>query len=62
MRRRMREAYRLNRHLLTEETPVDIAFIYVADKLTAYNLSVKSITKILGRISATVAEHKSDNI
>lgn len=59
MRRLMREAYRLHRHLLPDPAPaLDIAFIYVASELTDYKASVRSIHKILGRISAvhTVSE------
>lgn len=53
MRRLMREAYRLNRPLLGENggCGVDIAFIYVANTLTPYSLTVKSITKIFHSIS-----------
>ena len=29
MRRRVREAYRLNRHLIPKDLPLDIAFIYL---------------------------------
>lgn len=52
MRRVMREAYRLNRHLLPEDAAIDIAFIYVAPDLTPYKASVKAVTKILGQISS----------
>ena len=36
MRRRIREAYRLNRSLISPDLPADLAFIYVADKLLPY--------------------------
>ncbi|MDE6101145.1 MAG: ribonuclease P protein component [Paramuribaculum sp.] len=54
MRRVMREAYRLNRHLFPENgnCPVDIAFIYVADDLTTYKAAVKSVTRIISAIAA----------
>lgn len=53
MRRRMREAYRLNRHLLPPDRAIDIAFIYVASKLTPYADSVRSVQKILNRVNAS---------
>jgi len=49
----MREAYRLNRHLLGQNPePVDIAFIYVAPKLTDYRAAENAIRKILSRVAA----------
>lgn len=36
MRRRVREAYRLNRHLIPKDIPLDIAFIYVATEVLPY--------------------------
>lgn len=51
MRRIMREAYRLNRQLLPPDRALDIAFIYVASKITSFDDSVKSIRKIFSRIS-----------
>lgn len=59
MRRRMREAYRLHRNLLPESTPVDIAFIYVANDLTDYRHTKKSITKILNGIKAQLDKDPS---
>lgn len=56
MRRRMREAYRLNRNLLPADRAIDIAFIYVAPKLTPYSDSVRSIQKIFNRINAASAQ------
>lgn len=51
MRRRMREAFRLNRHLLTADHPLDIAIIYVADSLTDYTAAVNAISKIFRKLS-----------
>ncbi|MEF2644103.1 MAG: ribonuclease P protein component [Paramuribaculum sp.] len=51
MRRRMREAYRLTRHLIDPNLPADIAFIYVADKLTDYHAAQRSVSKFLKRIA-----------
>lgn len=56
MRRRMREAYRLNRHLIPEGTVMDIAFIYVGNGLTSYADAVKSLTKIMARVGRPQAE------
>lgn len=55
MRRRMREAYRLNREVMDRDLRADIAFIYVADHLTDYHATQRSLKKILTRISAAVA-------
>ena len=51
MRRRMREAYRLNRDLLPTDKHIDIIFIYVADKLTDYDRCCRSLKKIMSKIS-----------
>ncbi len=53
MRRRVREAYRLNRSLLPDATalPIDIAFIFVADTLQPYRRIEDAVKKILSRIS-----------
>lgn len=50
MRRLMREAYRLNRSELRNDVRVDVAFVYVADKLTSYNRAVSSVVKLLKMI------------
>ncbi|MDE6544515.1 MAG: ribonuclease P protein component, partial [Paramuribaculum sp.] len=55
MRRRCREAYRLSRHLLPQSSRLDIAFIYVGDSLTPYDRTAASMTRLLGRMAATVA-------
>ncbi len=51
MRRRVREAYRLTRHEFTvnmsEEQRLDIAFIYLADKLLPYFNIEKAMRRIL---------------
>ena len=54
-----REAYRLGREALTASVPVDIAFIYVADTITPYEPTRRAVSKILGRISATLANSSS---
>ena len=55
MRRRCREAYRLNRHLLPECSGADIAFVYVGASLTDYCHTEKAIKKILSRIADRIA-------
>lgn len=55
MRRRMREAYRLNRHLLPDNRAIDMAIIYVAPKLTPYHKSEHAIQKIFNRITSTLS-------
>lgn len=51
MRRRVREAYRLNRSLFPSDIPVDIAFIYVAKELAPYADINRSVVRILSRIN-----------
>ena len=52
MRRRVREAYRLNRHQLTDALTdhIDLAFIYVADDLKDYAMIERAVNKILRKI------------
>ncbi len=54
MRRRVREAYRLNRHLIPSDLPLDIAFIYIPTTLTPYADIEKSVIRILTRITHTL--------
>lgn len=53
MRRRIREAYRLNHHNypLAENSQIDVAFIYIANTLLPYKSIEKAIKKILKNIS-----------
>lgn len=56
MRRRCREAYRLNRHLLPSPCPgIDIAFIYVANAVTPYHKTQRSMTRMLSSITHAVS-------
>lgn len=50
MRRRIREAYRLNRAILPEGLNVDIAFIYVANGLEPYFRVEAAIKKHLASL------------
>lgn len=60
MRRRLREAYRrLRSEIVTEGTAVDIAFIYIADKLTPYDESARALRRIFKRVNAAL--HPDDD-
>lgn len=50
MRRRVREAFRLNRHLINVESPVNVAFIYVANELTDYGKVETAMCRLLSRL------------
>lgn len=52
MRRRVREAYRLNRDLMARDLPVDMAFIYVADKLLPYSRIQSAVRRLLSEIDS----------
>lgn len=54
MRRRVREAYRLNRNLFPNDLPIDIAFIYVANELLPYAKVESAVKRILGKINEKV--------
>lgn len=53
MRRRIREAYRLNRLdiNLPEDSRLDLALIYVADKIMPYDAVSTAVTRLLQSIS-----------
>ena len=55
MRRRIREAYRLARleHPMPEGARLDVAFIYVADKLVDYQSVVAAMARLLDRLADT---------
>lgn len=57
MRRRVREAFRLNRHNypVGADARIDLAFIYIADKTKKYSDVQKSVCRILRDISAKTA-------
>lgn len=63
LRRRVREAYRLNRHLLMpalESTgkKVDIAFIYVSDEAKSYHSIEKRVQAILSAVAAGISQEQ----
>ena len=51
MRRRVREAYRLNHHILPQDAPLEIAFVFVDNRLRHYADIEASMTRLLGKIS-----------
>lgn len=58
MRRRIREAYRLNRRVapVLSDTPLDIAFIYIASRLEPYSHVEAAMIKILSKIQPSSAQ------
>ena len=52
MRRRVREAYRLNRDLMPRDLPLDIAFIYVADRLLPYSRIETAMRRLLTELKS----------
>lgn len=50
MRRRTREAYRLNRFKFISDKYIDLAFIYIANELKDYQTVEKSVCKIIEKI------------
>lgn len=67
LRRRTREAYRLNRrHLLTpvleqQGVGVDIAFVYLDNTLAPYSVINEKMTNLLTRIAQAAAEYQNPN-
>lgn len=53
MRRRVREAYRLNRgrYSFPAGLRLDVAFVYVADKLMSYNAVERSMNRLLAALA-----------
>lgn len=60
-RRRIREAYRLNRHLLEipGDMKIDIAFIYLDVTTSSYKKAETAVKKILQKISSALASTTS---
>ncbi|MDE5687287.1 MAG: ribonuclease P protein component [Paramuribaculum sp.] len=54
MRRRCREAYRLNRSLMGECPKVDVAFVYIGAGLADYSATSRAVCKILTKIGASL--------
>lgn len=55
MRRRVREAYRLARpeFPVNPDARLDLAFIYVADKLSDYATLARAVARLMERVAAT---------
>lgn len=60
LRRRCREAYRLNRHLLPQGVPLDLAFLYVGKVgwLASYGVTVRSVVRLLSQIKIVGLEEE----
>lgn len=59
MRRRIREAYRLNKHnfiITIDNTHIDLALIYISDGLKEYTKIDKAISKIINKINETLSQ------
>jgi len=57
MRRRIREAYRLNRFTVTaadDNRRVDLAFVYVADTLKPYEPVERAVRRLLDRVQTSL--------
>lgn len=50
MRRRVREAYRLNRELIDMTLPLEIVFVYVADELVPSSRIHQAMRRLLGKM------------
>lgn len=59
VRRRVREAYRLNRHLIVNDSPIDLAFIYLSESVVPSSTIHKAMTRILNAISRQEAEQEN---
>lgn len=61
MRRRIREAYRLCRpdFPLPEGARIDLAFVYVADRLTPYASVDRAVRRIMERLVTTLSSDDS---
>lgn len=64
MRRRIRESYRLSRpaHPLPEGTRIDVAFLYVADRLCDYRSIDRALNRLLERIAISAAATASTSL
>lgn len=51
MRRKVREAYRLNRHAFNNDSlPIDLAFVYIANEIKNYHTIEEAVCRILQKI------------
>ncbi len=57
MRRRIREAYRLNRGLIADDNcRADVAFIYIANELTPYSLVERKMQRLLAGLPELISK------
>lgn len=61
VRRRIREAYRLNRHLLPDGVRLHLAFIYVAGEVLPSRRIAPAVCRLLGRVMEAVAPQPSSD-
>ena len=61
LRRRIREAYRLNRPAILGDLSlhIDMAFVYIADKITDYKQINRAVVKILSKIAQQCSQDSS---
>ncbi len=55
LKRRIREAYRLNKHLInTPDKDLNIMFVYYSDNVAEYDVISKSILHLIGKINEVI--------
>jgi ribonuclease P protein component len=57
--RRIREAYRLHKHILESQTKLSIIFIYVGKEILTFKEIEKKLSLTLQRINGNSHEHKA---
>ncbi len=60
VKRLVREAYRLNKQLLNVPQTLDLAFIFIGNKLPDYNAITKSVITIIERINSAANDSSTD--
>lgn len=60
MRRRIREAYRLNREIVSAAPPMNLALVYVSSELLSYGRVADSLRRLLTRLVQTTDETPTD--
>jgi len=61
IKRRMREAYRLNKHILTGCPPINLGFIFVSEEIMEFKKIEQSICKILNRLKHEILQSDEEN-
>lgn len=66
VRRRAKEVFRLNKHLLCEQIPENhkliLAFVYIDDNIQSYNCIKKGVIKGVEKLSSTFDKPNSSHI